>query len=148
MLNLDTENLHESYRHFRNSAVALSVTIIGVSGAMLLRLESLHIAIQVPFQLLFGVCVILALLLQYRHFQGYKDFTHSMLIGILSQLHEQNQKTHMATLKSASDYKIKSDKHFRKLENLAKWDFSLCAYGVTAFFIFNAGSKIGRWMSR
>jgi len=148
MLNLYTENIHESYRHFRNSAVALSITIIGVSGAMLLRLESLHVAVKAPFQLLFTSCVLLALLLQYRHFQGYKDFTHSKLIEHLSPLHKDNPKTLAATLESAQDYKTKSDLHFRTLEKLAKWDFNLCAYGVAAFFVFATGLEIGRWVSK
>ena len=147
MFNPATENLHESYRNFRNSAVALSVTIIGVSGAMLFRLEPLHITVKAPFQLLFTSCVVLALFIQHRHFQGYKDFTHSMLIGQLSQLHKENKETHTATLKSALDYKTKSDQHFSTLEKLAKWDFNLCVCGVAAFFIFNAGLEIGQWFS-
>ena len=88
MTDQDSQHLHENYRHFRNSAVALSVTIIGVSGAMLVRLEQLQTVwfIKGPFQITFVVCIILSLLLQYRHYQGYMNFTLSEFFKLILQM--------------------------------------------------------------
>ena len=70
------EEIHESYRHFRNSAVALSVTVIGVSGAMLLKMEILlasndvvYLPISIALMVVFVVCILQAFFLQYRHFE-------------------------------------------------------------------------------
>ena len=135
--------LHDYYRHFRNSAVALSVTIIGVSGAMLVRLQQLviegpSVLIKGPFQITFVVCIILSLLLQYRHYQGYKAFTHQGSIELLGSKEE---------LKESEELNQKASRYFTQLEKIAKWDFNLCVCGIAAFFIFNAGLEIGQWFS-
>lgn len=140
MADPDVQLLHEFYRHSRNSAVALSVTTIGVSGAMLVRLEQLQTVwlIKGPFQIAFVVCIILGLLLQYRHYQGYRAFSEQGLIELLGSNGE---------LKEAEELGQKANRYFTQLEKIAKWDFNLCVYGIAAFFIFNAGLEIGQWFS-
>ena len=148
MTEQDIQFIHELYRHFRNSAVALSVTIIGVSGAMLVRLEQLQTVwlFKGPFQITFVACIILSLLLQYRHYQGYMHFTHSELLKFVLQGPPRNPQD-VAAAEAAKDLKDDSDELFRKLEVLARWNFNLCVYGIAAFFIFNAGLEIGQWFS-
>lgn len=141
MADSNIQILHENYRHFRNSAVALSVTIIGVSGAMLVRLEQLPIEgpsvlIKGPFQIMFVVCIILSLFLQYKHYLGYKDLTHHGYDYLFGTEDEETEKL-----------KERSDIQFAGLETIVKWDFKLCVCGIAAFFIFNAGLEIGQWFN-
>ena len=142
MADSNLQILHDNYRHFRNSAVALSVTIIGVSGAMLVRLEQLPIEgpsvlIKAPFQITFVVCIISSLFLQYKHYLGYKDLTHHGFDELFGSEDEEETKKLKKT----------SDEHFTEVEKFAKWSFNLCVCGVAAFFIFNAGLEIGQWFS-
>jgi len=150
MADPDVEIIREYYRHFRNSAVALSVTIIGVSGAMLIRLEQLQTVwfIKGPFQITFVVCIILSLLLQYRNYQGYMNFTYSEFIEFTLQKDPAGNAERIAAgTEQAKDLRGDSNKAFEQLRDLAKWDFNLCVCGVAAFFIFNAGLEIGQWFS-
>ena len=74
----DRESLDETFRHYRNSAIYLSATIVVVSGFLLQRLESAAFSSAHPLAIVLSQLVLFAaigcaLALQYLHYRGSRN---------------------------------------------------------------------------
>lgn len=142
MTDRDIAEIHESYRHFRNSAIALSVTVIAVSGAMLLRLEQMlssnssiaYRPVSLAFTIVFVVCILEALVLQYRHFEGYRDFAHSQDAWDSGNRMSRSNPHRTQKWMEAETLRISSNSHFTKVEKIAGRLLSHCVYGIAGFY--------------
>ena len=98
-------DMHESFRHYRNTAVAWSITIIGVSGALFTQIEllgppSLSRSVLI---IVLGLVVIAACFLQYCHTIGHMFLARWLYYSV----HHQKD--------DAADSKTKSDRWFGRL---------------------------------
>jgi len=145
-----TDEIHESYRHYRNSAVALSVTVIAVSGAMLLRLEQMlssnsavaYRPVSLAFMIVFVVCILEALVLQYRHFEGYRDFATSQNCWDTGDRMSQDNPHRTQKWMEAEKLRISSNSHFTNVEKIAGRMLSHCVYGVAGFYSWSLTALI------
>lgn len=82
----EEKTLHESFRTYRNSAVALSATLIAINLALASQLSAMsafsQLAVVMVVSLLIGIGA--SLRLQYVHFKGQKELAHFFLERLLS----------------------------------------------------------------
>ena len=82
----EMKEVHEYYKHYRGAAIALSATVIAISGSLiywltgnfilknfndLSKCENLLVGVQL---LMFGISITFAVFVQYYHFKGYFHF--------------------------------------------------------------------------
>jgi hypothetical protein len=68
-------NFHEEHRHYRNSATALSLTTLAITGALLLEIRAIQFYYswaKPTFFFAFAVVALCAYAMQYLNFRGYQ----------------------------------------------------------------------------
>ena len=74
----EEKEVHEFYKHYRGAAVALSATIIVVSGTIVFQLENRRVTDwAVLLQIISGIAILTALFMQFFHFLGYIHLARS-----------------------------------------------------------------------
>lgn len=84
----ETKRINEQFRHFRGSATALSVTMIGVSAAAIFSLKDspqLTLVSKFWITILFSAVIVLSFVVQYLYYLGNLFFAYMLqYIGIIN----------------------------------------------------------------
>jgi len=137
------KNVDESFRQYRASQLALSATIIGVSGGVLYWIQESVLTPDLIAKGLLGLAVCAALLMQLLHTFGYMYHARSYVSLLRALTPNRSRSEKEKALRQYNDDSSSGTRFFTALDWVTVGAFSLCIFGLLTFGgsnLFNQGT--------
>lgn len=138
------KNVDESFRQYRASQLALSATIIGVSGAVIYWILESFILPHLIAKVLLGLAVCAALLMQLLHAFGYMNHARAYVCLVRTATQNRSAAEKKEAVEQYNKHCDKGTRFFNALDRVTLCAFFLCIAGLLVagvWHLFNQGAS-------